>query len=109
MSSVRYRSHSHASPQITQRILQHDFELVGDVMDRLGRVQLRRAYSLAHGLATTHATFAAQLPSAVVVAGPKSIWNGSNLALTAFKNSNEHFPTGFLSLFKAEGFIATKC
>jgi hypothetical protein len=57
----------------------------------------------------TYATFAAQLPSAVVVAGPKSIWNGSNLALTAFKNSNEHFPTGFLSLFKAEGFIATKC
>ena len=35
MSSVRYRSHSHASPQITQRILQHDFEVVGDVMTAL--------------------------------------------------------------------------
>ena len=35
MSSIRYRSHSHASPQITQRILQHDFEVVGDVMTAL--------------------------------------------------------------------------
>ena len=57
--------------------------------DGLRRVQLRRACSWAHGLATTHATFAAQLPSAVVDTGLKSIWNGSILALMAFKNSND--------------------
>ena len=32
MSSVRHRSHSHASPYITQRILQNDLEVVGEDM-----------------------------------------------------------------------------
>ena len=32
MSSVRNRSQSHQSPQVTQRILQHDLEGVGEAM-----------------------------------------------------------------------------
>ncbi len=32
MSSVRNRSQSHQSPQVTQRILEHDLEGVGDAM-----------------------------------------------------------------------------
>ena len=88
MSSVRYRSHPYASPQITQRILQHDLEVVGEAMTAFDGFSSAGPV-LEPMVLQRPTTFAAQLPSAVVDTGLKSIWNGSILALMAFKNSND--------------------